>query len=477
MKEDLIIFEIANNHNGDLSHGLKIIDDYSKMLEGLNLSAKFAFKFQLRHLPTFIRQNFQGSETKYVKRFEDTSLSKADFLTLAKRVKENGHNLIATIFDEDSIPLFKEMDCDYVKIASCSLSDHLLLDRLSLIDKPKILSTGGASLCDIHEALNVLKGTKDNCALLHCVAIYPTPNSKLHMHEISQLRKNFPAFRIGFSSHEELSSQHPIYQAVGQGATIFERHIDIKSDKYQINSYSLDLEQAKNWLSHYKEAISLYGAEQDQVEKTKILEKENLLPLQRGVDRETFKASFPKQPNDLTCRDAYLQKNSTNSFEARFLRQVHEGLFLLNNLEIKTNEMLEAIASFPLGTEKFHIYGAVYFHSFEDNICLEKFIYLKKGQKILSHHHDDRKEHMQVLSGTGSFILEEREIELKMGVRVSVRENQHHEIQANTDLIIKETIFKNNKTLSSSIYHDPMVPKPESSRKKKILISESLNLQ
>ena len=52
--KNLIIFELANNHMGDLNHGLKIINSYKKFIKKFNF--QFAFKLQYRHLNTFIHK-------------------------------------------------------------------------------------------------------------------------------------------------------------------------------------------------------------------------------------------------------------------------------------------------------------------------------------------------------------------------------------------------------------------------------------
>ena len=47
MKKPLFIFEMANNHMGDLSHGIKIIQELKKITKNIN-QFDFAIKLQLR---------------------------------------------------------------------------------------------------------------------------------------------------------------------------------------------------------------------------------------------------------------------------------------------------------------------------------------------------------------------------------------------------------------------------------------------
>ena len=63
----LFIFELANNHMGDLDHGLRIISEFAALSKDMPFS--FAFKLQFRELDTFIHPAFQDRmDIKYIKR-------------------------------------------------------------------------------------------------------------------------------------------------------------------------------------------------------------------------------------------------------------------------------------------------------------------------------------------------------------------------------------------------------------------------
>ena len=51
-EEDLFIFDIANNHQGSLEHGLNIIKAFGKVARSLDIKA--VFKFQFRDLDSLI---------------------------------------------------------------------------------------------------------------------------------------------------------------------------------------------------------------------------------------------------------------------------------------------------------------------------------------------------------------------------------------------------------------------------------------
>ena len=54
----LFIFEMANNHMGDLNHGLEIVNSFKKITSKFP-HYNFGFKLQYRNLDTFIRPDMK----------------------------------------------------------------------------------------------------------------------------------------------------------------------------------------------------------------------------------------------------------------------------------------------------------------------------------------------------------------------------------------------------------------------------------
>jgi sialic acid synthase SpsE len=100
----LVIFEMANNHMGDIAHGTDIIKAFADTVAPYRSTFDFAFKLQYRDLDTFIRPDYKGrNDIKYVKRFEETRLSDADFRHLVAAMRTNGFLAVCTPFDEISV--------------------------------------------------------------------------------------------------------------------------------------------------------------------------------------------------------------------------------------------------------------------------------------------------------------------------------------------------------------------------------------
>lgn len=70
LPEPLFIFELANNHMGDVEHGLRVIREFGALAKDFDFH--FAFKLQFRELDTFIHPAYRDRmDIKYIKRFSE----------------------------------------------------------------------------------------------------------------------------------------------------------------------------------------------------------------------------------------------------------------------------------------------------------------------------------------------------------------------------------------------------------------------
>ena len=198
----LLILDMANNHDGSLDHGLRIIDSVHESVGNMGLSV--AIKFQYRNLPEFIHPDFRNrTDLKYVNRFLSTKLTWDEFFILKTRIKEAGFLTACTPFDEFSVEKVIEHEFDILKVASASFGDWSLLESIQTWSGPIVFSTAGASVSDIDRVAAYMQNREKDFALMHCVAAYPTPESDLQLNRISKLRARYPEVPIGYSTHED----------------------------------------------------------------------------------------------------------------------------------------------------------------------------------------------------------------------------------------------------------------------------------
>src|SRR5579859_3682625 len=170
------VFELANNHMGDLAHGMRVINEMAAISRDFDFN--FIFKLQYRELDTFIHPNYQTrTDIKYIKRFSETRLDRDQTRRLVDTIKSNGLYAMCTPFDEASVDRIVEDGFDILKIASCSFTDWPLLDKIVTTKLPIIGSTAGIELQNIDKVVAFMTNRGKDFALMACVAQYPTAYS------------------------------------------------------------------------------------------------------------------------------------------------------------------------------------------------------------------------------------------------------------------------------------------------------------
>src|SRR5690349_25050995 len=106
--EDLFVLEMANNHWGSVDRGLKIINDFAKIVRFNNVRA--AIKLQFRDVDNFVHKDFRHrTDIRYIKKTLDTQVSKEAYQTMVNAIRQGGCIPMATAFDEASVDLCVEL--------------------------------------------------------------------------------------------------------------------------------------------------------------------------------------------------------------------------------------------------------------------------------------------------------------------------------------------------------------------------------
>lgn len=229
MKTVIIIAEAGVNHNGDINFAYKLIDaaseagaDYIKFQTFITelIVDKSAKKAEYQKSKTI------GDDSQYemIKKLE---LSFDDFHKLNSYCKERGIGFLTSVADLVSLAKIDEYNLDYIKVASGELTNLLFLKKVSLKERPVILSTGMANLGEIEEALKVLfKGgvSRSDITILHCNTEYPTPFEDVNLKAMNTIAEAFKV-NVGYSDHT-MGVEIPI-AAVALGAKIIEKHFTL----------------------------------------------------------------------------------------------------------------------------------------------------------------------------------------------------------------------------------------------------------
>ena len=298
--EDLFVLEMAQNHYGDLKRGLRIINEFSKVIKSNNVRA--AIKLQFREVDTFVHRDFKDrKDIALIKKSLERKLSKDEYRVLVDAIKKEGIIAMCTPFDEKSVDLCEELGIDIIKIQSSDINDWLLIKKIAQTRKPVIVSTGGASLSDIDDIVSFFKEQGIPFAINHCVSMYPTKDKDMQLNQIEYLKNRYPNHTIGLSSHEHGDWTNSVVIAYAKGARTFERHIDI-DDGRPIPPYNSLPLQIDKWFKAFKKAKEMCGASG---EIKRIPLPEEIKQLNEFVRGIYAKRDLPKN-HTLSIEDIYL---------------------------------------------------------------------------------------------------------------------------------------------------------------------------
>jgi N-acetylneuraminate synthase len=477
---DLFVFDLANNHQGDLDHAINIIDQFSLIVKKKNIRA--AIKFQFRNLKTFIHPNYKNNKKiKHINRFESTELKFSDYEKLVKKIKDNGLITMSTPFDEESIKLMERLEIDILKIASCSFNDFPLIQSILKTKFPIIASTGGSSLNQIDNFVTVFENQKKDFAINHCIPIYPTPKNKLELNQIDNLKKRYPNLTVGWSTHEDPNDILTVKLAYAKGARMFERHIGINNERYKLNGYSSDPEQTEKWIDAYFEAKESCGSQNRP--PVSLEEKESLGSLFRGVyakkvikkgeklTKENVFFAMPLLDGKLSSNDwrsdlkAYTDleeneaveidyKNKKNNQSVTSILVQTNGL--LREAGIKISNEWEYEISHHYGLERFREFGAILIDIINRDYCKKLIVQLPR-QKHPYHHHKKKEETFHILHGDLEIEKNGNPIPLKAGDIFLVKPMEWHKFSTVNGVVFEEistTHYKND-----SFYEDENINK------------------
>ncbi len=230
MMKTYIIAEVGPNHNGSLDMAIEYIERLSET--GVN-----AIKFQLGNpeetysLSAF-KAEYQmksGRSESPIEMAKKHQLKPDDHKILYAKCNEKNVDYLCSAFDLGSLVfLDNNFDLKYFKIPSGEIFSLDMIEYISNINKPIILSTGMASYDEISISINLLnKKQKKYITLLHCISNYPTPFKDVNMNNMIELKRRFN-LPVGFSDHTTISETS--LAAVSMGATIIEKHVTLDRD-------------------------------------------------------------------------------------------------------------------------------------------------------------------------------------------------------------------------------------------------------
>lgn len=491
--KNIFVLDLANNHQGSVSHGTQIINQCADVVEKHEVRA--AIKFQFRDLPEFIHFDERKNPTnKHVPRFLSTQLSWADFGELLSEVKSRKLISICTPFDEVSVHKIVEMGFDLIKVASCSARDWPLLEAVAGSGLPIIASTGGLLQSEVDDLVSFFIHRGCEFSLMHCVSIYPTPDEACHLGNIVEFKERYPGRTIGWSTHEPPQDIMQVGIAAALGAEMFERHVGVETEKIKLNAYSSTPEQIGAWLNAFARAKILIGSRKRGVPLG--LERQSIDDLRRGVFAkvpievgQTIRAediyfAFPYMLGQLSSGewkhgmvaqvsievDQPLIRSDfvldEDPYERIIKSAIHEVKALLAYARVPLTHEFTTEYSHHYGIANFREVGAVLINVI-NRVYAKKVLVQLPGQAHPLHYHKLKEETFLVLWGNLISELDGRERVLKPGDTLTVPPGVWHRFHTDTGCVFEE--ISTTAHASDSVYRDPAINSLISNQRKTIV--------
>jgi len=268
-----VIAEIGNNHNGDFSRAIKMIDLAIEM-------GADCVKFQMRHLDQVYREkslNKSGEDlgTEYIidllNRFE---FSVDEHRKISEYCQGEGILYMCTPWDEKSVEALESFGVKAYKVASADLTNLPLLDILSKTGKPLIISTGMSREDEVIEVKSFLEKREVEFAFLHCNSTYPAPFQDINLNWIKSLKKIHPL--VGYSGHERGTAVS--LAALSLGACIIERHFTLdRNMEGPDHAASLEYDEFKTLIKGIREVEMAIGSgKKRKLSQGEMINRENL---------------------------------------------------------------------------------------------------------------------------------------------------------------------------------------------------------
>ena len=483
--KQLFIFEMANNHMGDVSHGIRLIREFAKVKQQYE-EFDFAIKFQFRNIDSFIHPDYKDRmDLKYVKRFSETRLTNKEFLSMKSEAERLGFIPICTGFDEDSVDLIEEMGFSIIKIASCSFTDWPLLNRIAETDMPIIASTAGTTMEEIDNVVAFFTHRNKDLTIMHCVGEYPTETTNLQLNQIDFLKNRYPNIKIGYSTHEDPADPNIIPLAIAKGAQVFEKHVAVETEEYQKNAYSSTPEQVKLWIQSARNAFQVCGQNSGKPPASQ-KELSDLRRFKRGVfakraikegevvSRNDVFYAFPCQDGQVLANDMskYVQFTAQKDFavneevqagsvERKNLRKeiyriVQDVKSLLERADVTIPGKAELEISHHYGIEKFYETGITMITVVNREYC-KKLIIVLPDQNHPEQYHKKKEETFVVLHGEVKLSLDGNHSVFKRGDVITIEPGVRHSFVTTTGCIIEEvssTHYKDDSFYTDQKIHD-----------------------
>lgn len=228
----LVIAEAGVNHNGSERLALELVDVAADC-------GADAVKFQTFSADKLVRRGTATAE--YQQRatgaldqhamLASLEMSEAMHQAVQQRCQERGLEFMSTAFDAEAADYLVAIGIRRIKIPSGELTNLPFIRHLASKNLPLIMSTGMATLDEVVEAVDVVRGERSRhdfaepleavLTILHCTSNYPASLDDVNLRAMDTIASR-TGLAVGYSDHT--AGWSVAVAAAARGAAVIEKH-------------------------------------------------------------------------------------------------------------------------------------------------------------------------------------------------------------------------------------------------------------
>lgn len=254
-KYPFFIAEISGNHGGKINNAKKLIY-YAKRngADAIKLQTYTPEMMTLKQNKFIIRNGMWANINLwdlYQKAYTPLEWHR-ELFQYAKKLKIK---IFSTPFSIEAVDFLEKLNCQIYKISSFEMTDLNLVKKISLTNKPIIMSTGMASIKEIKESVKIIrKFSSQKIYLLYCISNYPSDVKEFNLNNIKILKDKFKC-DVGLSDHS--IGSNIACMSIINGARIIEKHICLDNIKTVDSKFSLKISNMKKFVDDLKTSYQL----------------------------------------------------------------------------------------------------------------------------------------------------------------------------------------------------------------------------
>ena len=348
----------------------------------------------------------------------------------------------------------------------CPAHADELAEKVAATNLPLVLSTAGESFDDIDRVVSFYQHRNKKLAIMHCVGEYPTPDENLQLNQIELLCRRYSNVDVGYSTHESPDQMDAVKMAIAKGATLFEKHVGVATERYPLNAYSANPDQVRRWLESARKAIAMCGVV-NQRHTFSPAEQKTLGELRRAVFAARDLApgevisvnnvvlSIPSKPgqlvaNDLSKYDEFRTKSGLAAGQPVLHAQVsvtdtrsavhsivRDVKALLKASAAVVPAQLELEISHHYGIERFREFGSAMITVINREYC-KRLLLMLPGQRHPEHWHKSKDETFHLLHGSIDLILDGVARHCEKNDVIVIPRGAKHAFTTSTGVVIEE---------------------------------------